>query len=248
MPSLDDYIESKLMSGYSMNARLAETYRVGRVLLAGDAAHIHPPTGGQGLNTSVQDAYNLSWKLAAVLAGAPDGLLDSYETERRPIAADMLGLSTRLLDEAKGGTMRRDREVRQLDLGYRDSPLSQVEVVDTARIGAGDRAPDAPCRGRAGQPTRLFTLFQGPHWMLIGNGDVKPPESRRGLRIAVIGDRGDIVDDGGHIAAAYGLRAGDWMLIRPDGYLAALFDDDELDAKLDVYLADVLPPPLPASA
>src|SRR5215218_9898917 len=81
-------------SAYSMNARLADRYRIGRVLLAGDAAHIHPPTGGQGLNTSVQDAYNLGWKLAAVLQGAPPALLETYEEERRPIAAGMLGLST----------------------------------------------------------------------------------------------------------------------------------------------------------
>ena len=81
-------------SAYSMNARLADRYRVGRVLLAGDAAHIHPPTGGQGLNTSLQDAYNLGWKLAAVLGGAPDALLDSYEAERRPVAAEVLGLSS----------------------------------------------------------------------------------------------------------------------------------------------------------
>ena len=59
-------------SAFNMNARLADRYRVGRVFLAGDAAHIHPPTGGQGLNTSVQDAYNLGWKLAAVIRGAPD--------------------------------------------------------------------------------------------------------------------------------------------------------------------------------
>ncbi|MGJ7555758.1 FAD-dependent monooxygenase [Variovorax sp. RB3P1] len=70
-------------SAFHMNARLADRYRAGRVLLVGDAAHVHPPTGGQGLNTSVQDAYNLGWKLAAVAAGAPAALLDSYEEERR---------------------------------------------------------------------------------------------------------------------------------------------------------------------
>src|SRR6202451_3642020 len=78
-------------SAFNMNARMADKYQVGRVFIGGDAAHIHPPTGGQGLNTSVQDAYNLGWKLAAVVAGAPDVLLDSYEEERRPIAAGMLG-------------------------------------------------------------------------------------------------------------------------------------------------------------
>jgi 2-polyprenyl-6-methoxyphenol hydroxylase-like FAD-dependent oxidoreductase len=103
-------------SAFNMSARLADRYRVGRVFLVGDAAHTHPPTGGQGLNTSVQDAYNLGWKLSAALRGAPQSLLDSYEEERRPIAAGMLGLSTKLLDAHKRGEMRRGREVQQLDL------------------------------------------------------------------------------------------------------------------------------------
>ncbi|QGV80186.1 rifampin monooxygenase [Streptomyces ficellus] len=79
------------LSRFGDATRLAERYRSGRVLLAGDAAHIHPPTGGQGLNLGVQDAFNLGWKLAAEIAGhAPEGLLDSYHTERHPVAADVL--------------------------------------------------------------------------------------------------------------------------------------------------------------
>ena len=79
------------LSRFGDATRLAERYRVGRVLLAGDAAHIHPPTGGQGLNLGIQDAFNLGWKLAAEVNGwAPEGLLDSYHTERRPVAADVL--------------------------------------------------------------------------------------------------------------------------------------------------------------
>jgi 2-polyprenyl-6-methoxyphenol hydroxylase-like FAD-dependent oxidoreductase len=79
------------LSRFGDATRLAEHYRVGRVLLAGDAAHIHPPTGGQGLNLGIQDAFNLGWKLAAEINGwAPEGLLDSYPTERRPVAADVL--------------------------------------------------------------------------------------------------------------------------------------------------------------
>ncbi len=70
-------------SAFNMNARMADKYQVGRVFIAGDAAHIHPPTGGQGLNTSVQDAYNLGWKLAAVINGGPEKLLATYEEERR---------------------------------------------------------------------------------------------------------------------------------------------------------------------
>ncbi|KAB1144727.1 rifampin monooxygenase [Streptomyces luteolifulvus] len=79
------------LSRFGDATRLAERYRVGRVLLAGDAAHIHPPTGGQGLNLGVQDAFNLGWKLAAEVGGwAPEGLLDSYHTERHPVAAAVL--------------------------------------------------------------------------------------------------------------------------------------------------------------
>src|SRR6476661_8016647 len=76
---------------FSDATRLAEQYRAGRVFLAGDAAHVHPPLGGQGLNLGIQDAFNLGWKLAAEVDGwAPEGLLDSYHTERHPVAADVL--------------------------------------------------------------------------------------------------------------------------------------------------------------
>ena len=79
------------LSRFGDATRLAERYRVGRVLLAGDAAHIHPPTGGQGLNLGVQDAFNLGWKLAAQIRGwAPETLLDTYQAERHPVAEDVL--------------------------------------------------------------------------------------------------------------------------------------------------------------
>lgn len=148
-------------SAFHMNARLADRYRLGRVFLVGDAAHTHPPTGGQGLNTSVQDAYNLGWKLAVVAGGAPDGLLDSYEEERRPIAAAMLGLATGLLDALKRGDFRRGREVHQLDIGYPESSLALEKPERRGGLLAGDRAPDAPIMGAAGQPRRLFDLFKG---------------------------------------------------------------------------------------
>jgi 2-polyprenyl-6-methoxyphenol hydroxylase-like FAD-dependent oxidoreductase len=79
------------LSRFGDATRQAERYRTGRVLLAGDTAHSHPPTGGQGLNLGLQDAFNLGWKLAAEVNGwAPEGLLDSYHTERHPVAADVL--------------------------------------------------------------------------------------------------------------------------------------------------------------
>ncbi|MCS0611459.1 FAD-dependent oxidoreductase [Massilia kyonggiensis] len=221
-------------SAYTMNARLADRYRVGRVFLAGDAAHTHPPTGGQGLNTSVQDAYNLGWKLAAVLAGAPDDLLDTYEAERRPVAAAMLQLSTALLDAARrGGEMRRGREVRQLDLAYPDSPLSFAQPARTHGVRAGDRAPDAVVLGAGGQPVRLFTLFAGPHWTLLGR-DVAPGVAdalrRPGLRVHLFGARGDVIDVHGQVQAAYGLGPGELVLVRPDGYVGAIAASAHADA------------------
>ncbi len=226
-------------SAFNMNARLADRYRVGRVFVVGDAAHIHPPTGGQGLNTSVQDAYNLGWKLAAVAAGAPDALLDSYEEERRPIAASMLGLATKLLDAAKRGEMRRGREVHQLDLGYAQSSLALEKPERRGGLLAGDRAPDAPIRGAAGQSTRLFELFKGPHWTLLGyqvERDVVPPRPR--LHIHTLGPRGDIFDKSGYLCDAYALTSGDWVLVRPDGYVGAIVSSSQIGA-LETYLRDV---------
>jgi 2-polyprenyl-6-methoxyphenol hydroxylase-like FAD-dependent oxidoreductase len=207
-------------STFGVNVRLAERYRVGRVLLAGDAAHVHPPTGGQGLNTSLQDAYNLGWKLAAVLAGAPEPLIDTYEAERQPIAAGVLGLSIRLLGEKE---IRRGREARQLDLGYERSPLS-LDLGVVAKVAPGDRAPDAPCQGR-----RVFEVLAGPHWTLLGETTIAP---RPGLIVA------DLVDTDGWFADAYGLPPGGFALVRPDGYVATVGQARDT-AAVEAYLAKV---------
>jgi 2-polyprenyl-6-methoxyphenol hydroxylase-like FAD-dependent oxidoreductase len=223
-------------SAYNMHARLADRYRVGRVLLVGDAAHIHPPTGGQGLNTSVQDSYNLGWKLAAVTGDCPDSLLDTYEEERRPIAAGVLGLSTQLLDAAKRGEMRRGREVHQLDIGYPASSLALEKPTRGRAVVAGNRAPDAPILGAAGQPKRLFDLFAGHHWTLLGyEADRNRLRSRAGLHIHTFGACGDLIDHSNHFRNAYGVSDGDWVLVRPDGYIGAMVASDEV-AALDSYL------------
>ncbi|MHC3468210.1 FAD-dependent monooxygenase [Streptomyces sp. 7R007] len=147
-------------SGFRPRAALADRFRAGRVFLAGDAAHVHSPAGGQGLNTSVQDAYNLGWKLGAVLrGGAQESLLDTYEEERRPVADQVLGLSTAIhRDEA-----RRGKATRQLGLGYPESSLTAETRAEATGLRAGDRAPDA----KAGD-VRLFDAFRGPHWTLLG--------------------------------------------------------------------------------
>jgi len=230
-------------SDYAMSSRLAERYRVGRVFIAGDAAHVHPPTGGQGLNTSVQDAWNLGWKLAAVLDGAPDALLDTYESERRTIAAEMLGLASKLLDAARQhGDLRRGRETQQLDLGYQSSPLTldlRTNLTGSDAVPrAGDRAPDAPCRGAGGQALRLMSLLSSPGWTLLryeaaGTGAVAP---HPGLRIVNVGGQGELRDHDGHLLAAYGFQPGDVALVRPDGYIGVIASDERHPA-LAEYLA-----------
>lgn len=226
-------------SAYAMNARLADRYRVGRIFLVGDSAHIHPPTGGQGLNTSIQDAYNLGWKIASVLKGAPDALLDTYEEERRPIAADVLGLSTRLLErqhEQRG--MQRGRDTHQLDLNYRGSSLSHEVGHRPNGPAAGDRMPDAILVGAAGQPRRLFDLLTGPHWtLLMSNPNYCPvAESRKGLRVVTVGDGAELRDPSRRLE----LADGNCILIRPDGYVGATFDAPKF-TQIASYLAGILP-------
>ncbi|HEV7788299.1 MAG TPA: FAD-dependent monooxygenase [Pseudonocardia sp.] len=116
------------LSRWRLNVRMVDRYRVGRVFLAGDAAHVHSPAGGQGMNTGIQDAANLGWKLAHVLAGADPALLDSYEAERLPVAAGVLGLSSRLLRVPLGSRGEAGKETLQLGLSYRGGPLAPVAV------------------------------------------------------------------------------------------------------------------------
>jgi 2-polyprenyl-6-methoxyphenol hydroxylase-like FAD-dependent oxidoreductase len=235
----DDIVvrEVSWASVFEMRKGLADSYQVGRGFLIGDAAHCHPPTGAQGLNTSVQDAYNIGWKIAAVLNGAPATLLSTYQQERRPIAESVLGLSQRLLQQ---GSAERGREVRQLDLGYPESDLNIAGESRNNGVQAGDRAPDALLRGAGGQPRRLFDLLHGTHWTLLGHevDRSSQPEPRRGLHIHTTGHGGDLIDDENHLATFYGLQADEWVLIRPDGYVAAIVTTPNLTA-IATYLDNV---------
>ncbi|MFI1016400.1 FAD-dependent monooxygenase [Streptomyces sp. NPDC020965] len=222
---------------------VAGRFRTGRVFLAGDAAHIHPPTGGQGLNTGVQDAYNLGWKLEEVLhRNAPPQLLDTYHAERQQVAADLLrrssGILSRDQEDSRTGWTRRGDDTLQLDLTYRGGPLAidrRPTPADNA-LQAGDRAPDAPCTDASGAPVRLFDIFRGPHFTLLAFGDTPTPRltgrqvRTHRIHISHTGPS-TLRDTDSHARTAYADTG--LFLIRPDGYIAlATHDPNDVTAYL----------------
>ncbi|SMQ20713.1 2-polyprenyl-6-methoxyphenol hydroxylase [Streptomyces sp. Ag82_O1-12] len=169
-------------SVFRISHRLVDRYSVGRVFVAGDAAHIHPPTGAQGMNTGIQDACNLAWKLAIVLdGGAHPRLLDSYDAERRPVGEEVVGRTVRHATAGGVQTAKDDRTTvmlreAQLLVAYPDSPLTATNgagPTDADRPGPGDRAPD--CRGLttslAMTPLRLYDLLRDRGHVLVLHAD-----------------------------------------------------------------------------
>ncbi|KAK7038891.1 hypothetical protein VNI00_010525 [Paramarasmius palmivorus] len=163
------------------NVRMANKFQEGRVFIVGDAGHVHSFTGGQGMNSGVQDSFNLAWKLALVQKGlSPRSLIDSYSTERVPLIAAMLELATGILKKdltskiPAFGQSKRGFEIRQLGITYRGTspilvderyPDTNIEEVDPYRSGldgtvhAGDRAPEAPGLKRDGETTSIYEFF-----------------------------------------------------------------------------------------
>jgi 2-polyprenyl-6-methoxyphenol hydroxylase-like FAD-dependent oxidoreductase len=181
------------MTNFRLHHRAATHYRAGRVFLAGDAAHVHSPAGAQGMNTGIQDAVNLGWKLAHTLQGVADpAVLDTYEPERAPVGTMVLRFTDRaftiatstnpivrfartrlapavipLALKAKAGRAYAFRTVSQLDIRYRRSPLS-VNGPNPPRKGpkAGDRLPDTAIVHN-GQSSTLHQVLAGPRWHLL---------------------------------------------------------------------------------
>ena len=230
-------------SVFRPNVRLAEQYRSGKVFLAGDAAHVHTPAGAQGLNTGIQDAYNLGWKLGQVIKGASESLLESYEAERQPIAARVLKKSNELYSEIEkqhlSGLKRGDEE-RQLGISYYGGPLAPTNSSATKTLHVGDRAPDAPCTGPKGL-SRLFELYQGPHFTLLAFGtnaietlsELSWPINGVELRCYAIGnglgvDNNRLDDTTDKLNSIYGITGETIMLIRPDGYIGGIITNDWL--------------------
>jgi 2-polyprenyl-6-methoxyphenol hydroxylase-like FAD-dependent oxidoreductase/heme-degrading monooxygenase HmoA len=164
-------------SVFRISHGIVDRYGDGRVFVAGDAAHLHPPAGGQGMNTGIQDAWNLAWKLALAVRGiAAPGLLDSYETERRPEGEEIVGRAVRMAftDELDREDLKRQflQEMSML-LSYSDSPIvgESLSAPDALPDGPmpGDRAPDvAGLRRRGvGHPLRLHDLTRGTRHTLL---------------------------------------------------------------------------------
>ncbi|UNZ21065.1 rifampin monooxygenase [Streptomyces sp. 891-h] len=207
------------LSRFGDATRLAERYRVGRVLLAGDAAHIHPPTGGQGLNLGVQDAFNLGWKLAAQIRGwAPPTLLDTYEAERHPVAEDVLD-NTRAQMELHSPEPG-PQAVRRLLTALMDfDEVNRCLIEKITAIGIrydfgegpellGRRLADIDVKGG-----RLYGLLDRGRGLLL--------DRTERLTVGGWSDRVDYVADP---TAALDVPC---VLIRPDGHVAWIGDDQQ---------------------
>ncbi|WP_109480065.1 FAD-dependent monooxygenase [Paraburkholderia sp. C35] len=236
-------------SVYRVSHRIASAYGTGRVFIAGDAAHIHPPVGGQGMNTGLQDAHNLAWKLALVAKGlAHAALLESYSAERHPVGVDVVqatsaALNAVLARQAANPAMRET----QLLITYRGSPIvaDACEGADPALPAPGDRVPDVHglTQRFVGRPRRLHEFIGHGRHVLLGYVDASGSqlqafvdgcralgESLPGAVSAVLitapgcavaeDERMTVLtDEQGAFASAFGASGGAVWVVRPDGYI-----------------------------
>ncbi|WP_344443649.1 FAD-dependent monooxygenase [Kitasatospora nipponensis] len=247
--------DARWMSRFHSDERQVPRYRDGRVLLAGDAAHCHSPAGGQGMNTGLQDAANLSWKLAAVVNGwAPESLLDSYHDERHPVGRSVLRSSGALIRLALAQTAA-TRALRSVVGALADAvtPLvargartvSGIGISYPARPGshplAGHRIPDLRLAADGpGRPSRLHEALREGKFVLISADERAPGAPFSGLEPAVTEPWADRLV---HAAPAdpHGKLRATVLLVRPDGYAAWAAADpsrSELRAALTHWLGE----------
>jgi 2-polyprenyl-6-methoxyphenol hydroxylase-like FAD-dependent oxidoreductase len=254
---------SRWISEFRVNERQVERYVHGRVVLAGDAAHVHSPAGGQGMNTGIQDAANLAWKLALVERGAAaEALVGTYDAERHPVGAMVLEASGRMLRGAMASGLTRAARDAVVPLAlslapvqrrmagflsedtitYRDGPLADGRG-SHRHARSGDAFPDAPVRlpdGSVGSCYRLFRGAQAAAVMLgaAAQGDAPAELGVGGPPIAArrIGPGLDAEDHEGRLAAALGIDDG-LVLVRPDGVIATVGTADDARAWMRERLA-----------
>ncbi|MER7722981.1 FAD-dependent monooxygenase [Streptomyces sp. NPDC096323] len=227
-------------SVFRISHRIVDRYGEGRVFVAGDAAHIHPPTGAQGMNTGIQDACNLAWKIALVVHGeAGSALLSSYDAERRPVGEEVVGRTVRhatrgIENDADDMETLMLREA-QLLVGYRDGPLATAPYGPHDAPQPGDRAPD--CAGLttpvATYPLRLLDVLRGltGHVLLLygeKSADAGVVDAGGLHTITVVGrdappDTPAYRDAAGEFARLYRPDGPTGFIVRPDGHLGARF-------------------------
>jgi 2-polyprenyl-6-methoxyphenol hydroxylase-like FAD-dependent oxidoreductase len=251
------------LTSFELRHALVRQYRHGRVFLAGDAAHIHSPAGGQGMNTGMQDVFNLAWKLAAVIDGhGGDGLLDSYQAERRPIAESVITFSDRLSKAATlHGTAQHVRNAllrvvshispvphamadtaAEITVAYPHSPLAVGHAPRGARISAGQHFPYL---GETEVQHRLSQNFDTVHTTVtVASRDIPAP-GPVGRQVLItdtdapVAGYDVVIADPEQVAAQrLGLDAGGRVVVRPDGYVGTVTTVDD-HRTIDEYVAAV---------
>jgi 2-polyprenyl-6-methoxyphenol hydroxylase-like FAD-dependent oxidoreductase len=238
--------ECSWFSTYRIHHRCAERFRERRCFLLGDAAHIHSPAGGQGMNTGLQDAYNLAWKLALVIKGQADvALLDSYEKERIPVAQRLLRTTdrffmlavsdswlaglfrTKILARIAARAMRIERirklafgTISQIGIRYRTSPLSQtIAKIPEGAPAAGDRFPWMQLKLQPNRPVEdLFQALDDMHFNLLVIGQ---PATKVNPGHSELIRVHQIIDDPVNTRelARVGITGSAFYLLRPDGHI-----------------------------
>ena len=245
--------DSPWLTEFRVNERQVEQYVHGRVLLAGDAAHVHSPAGGQGMNTGIQDAFNLAWKLSLVVSGgAPESLMQTYQDERHPIGAMVIKGSAMLLEAASktGPVARGVRSVvlpmvssigparRKMvsmltedNVTYRDGPLAGIRRRH-ATHGPGDAFPDVLISINSDSRPSTDLLRNSAATLVILGADQEVSGisfgfEGKGFDITTrrVGEGSDAEDPDGKLAGSVGLSGDGLVLVRPDGVIAAVAED-----------------------
>lgn len=235
--------EIRWLSMAQMNVRLASRYQEQRVFLCGDSAHVNPPTGAQGLNTGIQDALNLSWKLQFALRSQYNfgtELLETYEAERRPIAREMLDLSAILL-KAWIGVEKTERGsvTSQMSMNYRNSAISLDRNREDREVRAGDRAPLFLVKTVSGDIEPLINHISCNNMTVFGY-NIRTSHLENFISgyecIGIIVSDGTseafstgLIDFEGKILQTYDISGEALIVVRPDGYIGLILEGADID-------------------